>query len=119
MVGGAGLEKKLGYLDIVVNGPTTFLPNQEVEDEVIWTLTKNEQNSPKLLGSPLDQPVPTVGWYNLVSFNHHFPRWAVISWLSFRESVSNKNRLVKTWISYNSACVPHSDFKENSLTPVL
>lgn len=63
--------------EIIEHTPSSLVPNSTQEDSVVWTL--NCQGfSVKSAFEAVRNIHPTVGWWQVVWFKFHVPRWAII-----------------------------------------
>lgn len=77
--------------EIIEHTPSSLVPNSTQEDSVVWTL--NSQGfSVKSAFEAARNIHPAVGWWQVVWFKFHVPRWAIIQWLAIKGQLSTKDR---------------------------
>lgn len=78
---------------IIEPTPPDFLPNPQVEDEVLWTPSTTGFYATKSVWDairPIGQKKP---WCSVVWFNQNVSKWAFIVWLACLKRLATKDRL--------------------------
>ncbi|KAI8528313.1 hypothetical protein RHMOL_Rhmol12G0140600 [Rhododendron molle] len=82
-----------------------LVPHEDQEDSVIWTLSTAGTYFTKSAWEALRSKAPDVGWWPMVWYKKHVPRWSFILWLAILGRLSTKDRLHKWGIINDSFCV--------------
>lgn len=79
--------------EIMENTAPDLVPHEDIEDSVIWTLSTAGTYSTKSVWEALRSKAPEVGWWPMVWYKKHVPRWSFILWLAILGRLSTKDRL--------------------------
>lgn len=86
------------------SNPADLKPCVHKEDDVIWTPTTHGVYSSRSAWDALRTVRSLVGWYAVLWFKHHVPRWGIIQWIVCWGRLGNLDRFVVGYSYCNHLC---------------
>lgn len=85
--------------------PSTLLPQIDIEDVIVWTISPTGQYSIQHTWEAVRSKGEKVQWAPLVWFPNNVPKWAFILWLACQKRLSTKDRLRKWGMTVDPHCM--------------